>query len=284
MAARRLHVASSAVNRQILKVENELGVPLFERTPGGLRLTAAGDLLLQHVDRTLADAERVLRDIRALRHDARRQTVVIAGQESVIARFLPPALLALHAGYPHLATVFRAASGTDLIDLLASAEADIALAFDPEPGAGIEVVAERSLVVGAVMTPEHPLAGRRQVSFADCAPFPIVLPDRSWPLRERLDREIESAGLSANVVTSSNSVEFLKAMVDQRLGIGFQTVIGIEAQVERRQLVHVPVHRPEPMTQRFALCVRRAQAPSTMVGIVVEALSRRLDDYPAEAG
>ncbi|PBX80672.1 hypothetical protein CJT70_33610, partial [Pseudomonas aeruginosa] len=41
-AARRLNVASSAVNRQILKLEDEIGAPLFDRLPGGLRLTGAG--------------------------------------------------------------------------------------------------------------------------------------------------------------------------------------------------------------------------------------------------
>lgn len=47
-AAARLNVASSAVNRQILALEDELGVPLFERLPRGLRLTAAGELCVEH--------------------------------------------------------------------------------------------------------------------------------------------------------------------------------------------------------------------------------------------
>jgi DNA-binding transcriptional LysR family regulator len=58
-AARRLNVASSAVNRQILKLEDEVGAALFERLPGGLRLTAAGEILTRHVSFLLQDVERV---------------------------------------------------------------------------------------------------------------------------------------------------------------------------------------------------------------------------------
>ena len=57
-AARRLNVASSAVNRQILKLEGEIGSPLFERLPAGLRLTAAGEVFARHVLVVLQDAAR----------------------------------------------------------------------------------------------------------------------------------------------------------------------------------------------------------------------------------
>jgi DNA-binding transcriptional LysR family regulator len=57
-AARRLNIASSAVNRQLLKLEAELGTPLFERLPTGLKLTHAGTVFARHVMSVLQDAER----------------------------------------------------------------------------------------------------------------------------------------------------------------------------------------------------------------------------------
>src|SRR6202007_3458377 len=62
-AARRLNVASSAVNRQLLKLEAELGTPLFERLPGGLKLTHAGATFARHAIEVLQDAERVRADL-----------------------------------------------------------------------------------------------------------------------------------------------------------------------------------------------------------------------------
>ena len=58
-AAARLNVASSAVNRQILAFEEELGAPIFERLPKGLRLTAAGELCVEHIRDVLKNYERL---------------------------------------------------------------------------------------------------------------------------------------------------------------------------------------------------------------------------------
>ena len=58
-ASARLNVASSAINRQILALENELGTPIFERMPRRLRLTATGEVLIAHVRETLKGHARV---------------------------------------------------------------------------------------------------------------------------------------------------------------------------------------------------------------------------------
>lgn len=278
MAARKLNVASSAVNRQILKIEDELGVKLFKRSASGIRLTSAGELLAEHVTRTLGDADRTVTLIAALQGE-QRQLLSIAGQESVISRFLPPALVALHAEYPDVATVFKAASGIELQHLLRIGNADVAIAFDPELADDIETVATIELPVGAVLTPTHPLASSNSLSLADCVSYPIVLPDLSWPLRAMLDREIGEADLAMNIVTSSNSVEFLKTMVDQELGIGFQTIIGIEAQIERGELRHVPLVTTAPVKQTFALCMCSHRVATPAYDHLITLLRQRLIDY-----
>ncbi len=65
-AAQRLNVASSAVNKQILMIEEQLGVKLFERLPRGLRLTAAGELMVAHIRQTMNNYRNVEADIRDL--------------------------------------------------------------------------------------------------------------------------------------------------------------------------------------------------------------------------
>lgn len=277
-AARNLHVASSAVNRRILKVEKELGVELFARHAGGIRLTEAGEVLRQHVDRTMADADRTVAALKAL-GAVKPPVVTIAGQESVIARFLPPVLLALHAEHPEVSTSFKAASGDDLAELLASGQADIALAFDPQPHADIELVDTCELPVGAIMTPGHPLEDRRRIELAECAPYPLVLPDQSWPLRKLLDRHIQQLETSLNIVTSSNSEEFLRTMFDHHLGIGFQTVMGIEPQLDRGDLVFVPLGGESGMRQIFAVCTSRDGPNDDVIYRLTRALARRLGEY-----
>lgn len=277
-AARNLHVASSAVNRRILKVEKELGVDLFVRHPGGIRLTEEGRLLLQHVERTMADAAKTLEAVKAL-GAPEHPVITIAGQESVIARFLPPVLVALHAEHPEMSTSFKAASGDTLSELLLAGKADIALAFDPRPHPDVDFYDTCELPVGAIMGPGHPLERRRHIGLAECASYPLILPDESWPLRRLLDREIAKLDMPLNIVTSSNSEEFLRTMFDHHLGVGFQTVMGIETQLDKGELVFVPLGNGSRMQQVFAVCIRKSRRRDTAIQQLTESLARRLDEY-----
>ena len=277
-AARHLYVASSAINRQILKVESELGVKLFERSHAGATLTPAGELLAKHVEFALTDFERTLQSISTMDRESPKR-ITIAGQESVIPRFLPPALMAVHARFPDVATSFKAASGLQLNDMLQSGLADIALTFDPQEASGIIRFAERQLPVGAVLAPGHPLGRRERVSLADCAEFPLLLPDRSWPLRQLLDQEIRKANLRPQVKTSSNSVEFLRSMLDLEVGIGFQTAVGIETEIEQQLLLHLPLYNPDLITQTLAVCTRADHEDWEPLQHVLRLLAAKLEEY-----
>jgi len=277
-AAKRLHVSSSAVNRQILKIESELNAKLFDRLPHGMQLTAAGRVLAEHVDRTLADADHTLTEIAELTGGGEKP-VTIGGQESIIAAFLPPVLVRLHSVCPRVCTAFRAAGGNELNRLLLERTADVTIGFDVCEENGIEIVATRELAVGAIVGPGHPLADRNWVLLADCASFPLVLPDLSWPLRGLLDDKIADLDTELNVVTSSNSVEFLRGMIDQQIGVGFQTAVGIEAQLKKGELIHVPLSSPEPVIQRLSVCILPGVRQSSPFEQLLLLLQERLDSY-----
>lgn len=276
-AAKRLHISSSAVNRQILKVEAELGVNLFDRKPGGMQLSAAGHVLAEHVNRTLADAERCHAEIARLRgHPSRPLT--IAGQESVIAEFLPPVLVELHAAHPRVGSAFKAAGGHELNRLLLERAADVAIEFDRQPETGILDLHTRELPVGAIVAPSHPLASRADVSLAACADYPLILPDRTWPLRALLDEQLRRAGIEPTVITTSNSVEFIRSMIDQQLGVGFQTATGLERRLSAGELVLVPLHGEAALRQRLSICAV-ADGRSEPLANLLELLTARLDAY-----
>jgi molybdenum-dependent DNA-binding transcriptional regulator ModE len=76
-AAERLHVAPSAVNRRIQDLEDELGVPLFERLPRGMRLTAAGELFVQYVRGRASALDQVRSEIEELQGPAPRQRALV---------------------------------------------------------------------------------------------------------------------------------------------------------------------------------------------------------------
>lgn len=278
LAARQLHISSSAVNRQILKVEDELGLALFERTATGMQLTPGGRILAEHVNKTLSDEERCLNDLAELK-GVTTTLLTIAGQESVIGSFLPPVLVQLHASYPLAGSAFKAAGGQDLNRLLLEHAADIAIMFDPEPEQGIDVLLTRELPIGAIVGPTHPLAGQAQVLIEDCTPYPLILPDQSWPLRKTLDSLLHEQDRHPTILTTSNSVEFLRTMINQQMGIGFQTAMGIENRLTSGELVLIPLAHPEPLRQRLSLCASSGSRQSDSFQFLLKLLQERLNTY-----
>lgn len=279
-AAKKLFVASSAVNRQIIKKEEELGTKLFKRSHKGIELTEAGKILHQHITRTLSDYDRTLREIEACR-DLSSQGITIVGQESVVSRFLPPIFLELQNQFPGLATSFVAASGRKLNDYLINGRADIALAFDPVSDPSIKQFASIELPVGAVMSPSHPLSKLISVSLQDCINYPLILPDESWPLQDILNKELaDMPGSIDAATTTSNSMEFLRTMLGKESKIGFQTIIGLEQSIRSGALMHIPlVSKDHRFTQQFTICINRNQEITTASKSILKLLTQRLERY-----
>src|SRR5271163_4930744 len=87
-AAERMNVTASAVNRRIADLEEELGAPLFERRPRGVRLTAAGEVFVNFLRQHNGDVERMKSQIEDLK-GMRRGTVRIACSQALALEFLP---------------------------------------------------------------------------------------------------------------------------------------------------------------------------------------------------
>lgn len=100
-AADHLHVASSAVNRQLLQLEAEMDVRLFERLPRGIRATAAGEVVLGYLRRWNREAVSLNRDLAALRGGV-RGTIRIAASESFTDELLPRAMHELQSRFPQV--------------------------------------------------------------------------------------------------------------------------------------------------------------------------------------
>ena len=179
-ASRRLNVASSAVNRQILKLEDEVGTPLFERLPGGLRLTAAGEIFARHVIVVLQDTERVRPNWTRYR-GLRTGHVEIATVSGVTTDLLPGVLEQLRERYPRVTVGVTSLGSQAIPDAVTSGQADIGLAFALPRTADLQQLGVGHFRLGAIVAPGHPLAERRDVSFATCAEYPLIPPRATFP-------------------------------------------------------------------------------------------------------
>lgn len=254
-AADRLNVASSAINRQLLNLEKSLGAALFERLPRGVRLTSAGEMLIKHVRNTLREFSAVRSDIDDLR-GLRKGNITIAAVEGIAAQFLPGILSRFHARYPGINFTINVMNGEQLVSALSANEADIGFMFNPPPSGSVSWGASVKLKIGAVMKPDHPLAGRKSLMLSDCQPYPVILPDLTFPNRSWLDVAISRSGETFHAVVYSNSFLIMRALAKEGMGIAFQTTVGIESDLRDHDLVHVPLKDPVIMPSVLVALLR----------------------------
>lgn len=225
-AAEELSITSTALNRRILAVEQDLGVQIFERLPRGVRLNTAGEILIHHIRSQLSDVERVKSQIADLA-GVRRGHVAVACSQALLPYFLPEQIARYRRGHPAVSFgVFlrdRAAAEQALTDH----SADLALVFEPVRFAEFQTLLVARQPVHAVMATDHPLAGRETVRLGDCLQYPYALPTTPYGVRHLLEVAAQRASLSLQPLVQSDSFEFLRNYAGAEGLISFQIPIGL---------------------------------------------------------
>lgn len=256
-AAARLNVASSAINRQILSLEAEIGTPLFERLPRGLRLTATGEILIRHVRDTLRAHDQALAQAAALKGLTRGEVTVVT-MASLAAGVLSGVIREFRETNPHIVVKVLVLPIDDIVATLLAGEADLALAYKMPPNPRLKCIAEFEHHLGAVMAPDHPLNGRYLVRMADCLAYPLVVADASMTLRDVLELLVPP-GLVFTPVVETNSIELMKRLAMTAPHITFVNLSDVGDEIRRGVLAFTPLSDARAITQKAHL-MQRARA------------------------
>lgn len=253
-AASALHIVSSALNRRILNLEEELGAPLFERLPRGVRPTAAGELYLAYVRRSIRELEHVGAQIEGLRRLLRGR-VRLAVAESVTGHMLPTAIARFQAQHPNVQFHVWIDGPKGLSDALATDAADLILTHNPLERPQVSVLASVHQPLCALVAPDHPLAGREGVSLRECVAYPIAMPDTTLAARALIDRALMRASFKLEPALVSNSVELTKTFARQNQAVCFQ--FRIAGKPDSSGMVSIPLIDPGFAQATLALATRR---------------------------
>ncbi|MEQ4725916.1 LysR family transcriptional regulator [Nonomuraea sp. B19D2] len=196
-AADRLRIAQPAVSRTIARLERELGVQLFDRSPRRVRLTAAGRRVLETAREALAAVDRV----RATASARARVMRIGTGTGQFTAR-LERGIDALRERAPGFDVVLVDLPLTARLNAVRQGDVDLALARGVRSAPGVRVLPTWTEPLFAVVSARHPAAGRAAVGVAD-----LVGGDLRIPSPDSVSASLREAGIEPPPGRPSGTVQ-----------------------------------------------------------------------------
>lgn len=239
-AAERLHMAQPPLTRQIQALEEDIGAPLFVRTPRGVSLTEAGQALLDEVPNLLALAQRAKeRAVLASEGQSGRLDVGIFG--SGVLDVIPRILAKFHADRPEVRIVLHSLSKHEQVEALR--ERRISVGFNrlvpPDDDLVVEEVLRESMTVA--LPARHALAGQRTVSIPDLSEQPLILYPR-LPVAGLAQQVMQAFHREKSVLRIEQEVEdVLTAVALVAGGFGVCVTAGSTASLQLPGVVYRPL-------------------------------------------
>lgn len=281
-ASENLYVAASAINRQILKLEDELGGELFDRVPNGMRLNAAGERLLQHVQATLHDFQVTRTEMDALKGE-RTGHVKIASMDSMFVDFLPGALEEFSQLFPAVTYTIESSSPMEVPPLVQSGQVDAGLTFVGRLPSGVKAAALASLPLGVVMPPGHPLAAKSTISLADCVGQPFLRSLGQPPVGSALSAEFAAFWDEIEPIVTCNWTTMVKRLIIAGKGISFFSKIAFLDELARGDIVWRPFELPALNEIKVGILVPAQRVLPSVTQNFVARMARRLKQLEAAA-
>jgi DNA-binding transcriptional LysR family regulator len=274
-AAEHLNLTPSAMNRRIQDLEAEIGTPLFERRPRGVKLTTAGEMFVRYARSQIADAERMKSHVEDLR-GLRRGPVLIACSQALAFDFLASQIAGFQKLHPKVIFDLKVMDHDRALAALAAYDVDLALIFRPAMWPTLRVIARVPQRLVAIVRADHPLAGKKTVRLSECSQYPAALPDRTLSGRQILDEVTTRRDLHLNMQAESNSFEMLRGLVFRCNMISFQIEIGAPSGDLGMGLVGCPIDARDVPTADLVLCQLRGRGLSVAAATFAEVLGKAM--------
>lgn len=274
-AADRVNASPSAVNRQILNLELEIGVPLFERHSRGMRVTRAGQSVLDQIRSWQQEDLKLRSDVKSLsgRENIR---IKIGIMECLAADFLPNVFSTFQEMYPDSVLEMTVGGTNEVSKDLKSGNVELAIVFNLQRDQGLKIIKERQIPLGAVVSVDHPLAANSELQLEDLCGYPLALADNRLTIGPVVNSLLERLRRPVRRVVSTNSVTALKAIAQRGDAISLLTSVDVHQEVREKKLKFIEIEGAR-MYELLSVSARdgKALTPSSsrMVEMICSALS-----------
>lgn len=274
-AAAHLRLAQPALTRHVQRLEEELGVALFTRANRGVRLTEAGEKLLESAVRILRDVERTGDEIRA--QEAYPSGRIILGVTPTLSPVMVPDLFArMREDYPRVELKVMHAGMVRLEEFVIDGRVDVALLS--ELSRSRLIVSSRLAQEEMVLVTKPGVRPGGIVSGGELQRTPLVLGDG---LRAAMDALLAGRGIELNVDTEVNDHETMRLMVQRGAAASVLPYSSVARECERGLL---EAHRltESGVFRTLALGVRASRTASPAREAVVRTITRLVAEMDNE--
>jgi DNA-binding transcriptional LysR family regulator len=277
-AAEALHVAPSAVSRQIALLEQQFGASLLERHADGVRATPAGEVFAAQARSTAHDFARLQSAIDDLQQ-LRRGVVRVASVEATVPDVLFPAIAEFRKSYPGIEYDLRIMGSVKALLSIAHQECEVGLVFEPEAHADVVEDSWFTDPVLAVMPPSHPLGKRKKLSIRELAGHRVAMLDETHVTNRMLTRAYAKEGLKPLVDITLSHVGFITAYAREGLGLTIVPQLLVLEEIRSGRLHAATIDDPLFQQTRFVLCRHKSRPPTLPAQAFLGALRDQFERF-----
>jgi len=266
-AAEKLFVTQPTLSHQLAELEAQLGIPLFDRSGKGVRLTQAGETFRAYAQRSIDEIEAGCNALAEL-EGLQRGQLSIGVTQSFVHRLMPPIIAEFLARYPAVHLDVQEMTASQIERQLADGVLDLGIAFAPSAleDTELEPILEERLLL--VARRDHPLANQPSVRMAELAGVSLVLLRRDYSTRQLIEDYMAQAGVKPTVACETNTIDLMRGLA---AASGLAAILP-ESSVEKLpDLCVLPLVDPVPMRTSALLWSRhkfRTLAAKTFAQIV----------------
>ena len=214
-AAQSLELTPGAISLQISRLEAEIGIKLFQRTPNKLLLTDAGRTFLNQTQRLLQDFERGVALVRGGNTGA---IVVTSGND--MAQFLAPRIAEFLKGNPLVNMSILTRSSPESLDLVLEGKADFGVGKFSKLPRSVTGVRLFTSGIAALYPRGHPLSRIKHLSLRDLIPYDLIVLPQNSATRGAIEKVFSSEGLEMKKFLEAGGCSVIREYVELRLGVG----------------------------------------------------------------
>jgi len=253
-AAQRIHISLPAASTRIKKLEDAIGIPLFERSATGISLLPAGEAFLHHAQQVLAQVELLRSDLQEYAQGIIGHVRIFANTTAMTA-FLPAILSRYLASHPNVHIHLSEKPSVDITQAVVNRTTDIGIVADTVSTEGLMTLPfQRDELVLAV-SPEHRLAQCERVYFEECLKEDFISLHEGSAIHSFLQQAAQRFNQQIKLRIEVNSFETLCRMAAENVGIGL-----LPASAAQRYAQHIDFKRiylQDDWAQRnLLICVR----------------------------